>query len=866
MRYTLKDYQADAVAGVLQNLRKARRYYAQERDLTQFTLSAATGAGKTVMAAAVIEALFFGSDEFDVPADPGAVVLWFSDDPSLNEQSRARIQAAASELDGRLRPIPATFNERKFRPGNVYFLNTQKLSKKSRLVRGDVDSETDESIGQGRLDLPRPDMVQATIYDVIRETIADPDLTLYLILDEAHRGMGAKNRDRATIVQRLINGQGTVPAMPIVWGISATVERFENAMKGVEGRTALPSVVVDAVQVQESGLLKDDIVLTIPAESGLFDTTLLRRAVEKLRAASTVWAEYSEQQHLPDPVVPLLVVQVEDKPSAERLAEIVATIRESWPSLPGDAIAHVFGEHTDLEVGDTHVAYIAPERVQDATHVQVLLAKTAISTGWDCPRAEVLVSFRPATDRTHITQLLGRMIRTPLARRIPGNQVLNSVACLLPFFDRSTATQVADMLMRGAATADFDTQESGIGQRVLFNPVDAFPNEAIPAEVWQAFDALPSQSMPRKTAKPVSRLMRLAAELSVDGIREGAVAEALGLMVAALKGREVQHAAEIAKARRDIETMDGEELTASLANGGIIHPATFSVAADWRAIRQSYKEAARLLGPAVAGAFVDASAGTEADEDDLREAHVRLASLALVPAIAYALADEAEALSTAWLAHSRAARSGLPDSRTSIYDEIEAMAATPQRIGLARPQQWQVDTRERDALGEEVELPAYERHLVATAGGTFPVYLNDWERDVLDVELARPSTVAWYRNPSQATKESLAVAYRAGAGDDYRAVRPDFLVFTRRTDGSVVVDIVDPHGTHLADALAKLRGLADFAEEFADEVGRVDAIAKVDGALKVLDLTKPAVRIAVRDEAWQGDAQALYAAKGVDYL
>ena len=45
--------------------------------------------------------------------------------------------------------------------------------------------------------------------------------------------------------------------------------------------------------------------------------------------------------------------------------------------------------------------------------MRVLFAKDAISTGWDCPRAEVLVSFRPAEDETRITQLLGRMVRTP---------------------------------------------------------------------------------------------------------------------------------------------------------------------------------------------------------------------------------------------------------------------------------------------------------------------------------------------------------------------------------------------------------------------------------------------------------------------
>ena len=93
--------------------------------------------------------------------------------------------------------------------------------------------------------------------------------------------------------------------------------------------------------------------------------------------------------------------------------------------------------------------YISPERVQDATWVRVLIAKDAISTGWDCPRAEVMVSFRPAKDRTHITQLLGRMVRTPLARRIPGNDRLNSVDCLLPKFDTKTVEEVVDALMKG---------------------------------------------------------------------------------------------------------------------------------------------------------------------------------------------------------------------------------------------------------------------------------------------------------------------------------------------------------------------------------------------------------------------------------
>ena len=79
------------------------------------------------------------------------------------------------------------------------------------------------------------------------------------------------------------------------------------------------------------------------------------------------------------------------------------------------------------QFGSYAVPYVEPERVQERDDIRILIAKDAISTGWDCPRAEVMVSFRAASDRTHITQLLGRMVRSPLARRIPGNDQLLSL-------------------------------------------------------------------------------------------------------------------------------------------------------------------------------------------------------------------------------------------------------------------------------------------------------------------------------------------------------------------------------------------------------------------------------------------------------
>src|SRR5690606_36038250 len=96
-------------------------------------------------AAAAIEALFWGSDEFDFEPDPGAVVLWFSDDPSLNVQTFNRLRQASEKFTySNLVQIEPPFSFPRLEPRKVYFLNTQKLSKKSLLVRGHVEDADGE--------------------------------------------------------------------------------------------------------------------------------------------------------------------------------------------------------------------------------------------------------------------------------------------------------------------------------------------------------------------------------------------------------------------------------------------------------------------------------------------------------------------------------------------------------------------------------------------------------------------------------------------------------------------------------------------------------------------------------------------------
>ena len=846
MKFTLKDYQRDAVRDSLNNLGKARRLWQSEADRTAFSLTAVTGAGKTVMAAATFEALFHGDDEFSFDADPGAVVIWFSDDPSLNEQTRFRFIEASDRINYTdLVVVENTFNRPKFQAGKIYFLNTQKLSKNSLLVRGH-DPEEMAAKMDGTFPDIRPDLRAYTIWDTIQNTIEDPDLTLYLVLDEAHRGMGkqtaASQNAKSTIVQRLINGVGSIPGIPAVWGISATVERFNKAIESAGKHIKLPNVEVDASKVQESGLIKDTILLDIPDNVGDFDTVLVRRATDKLKESTAAWAAYSKQQQEAHIVVPLMVLQVPNTPDPDEIGRALDTIFERYPELPTASVAHVFGDHTTRRFGNQDVPYIEPQRVEESTWARVLIAKDAISTGWDCPRAEVMVSFRAAKDKTHITQLLGRLVRSPLARRVPGNDRLNSVDCLLPKFNRKAVEEVVDELTTGS--------EAATPGRVLIDYIEVMPNLAVSPAVWDAFEALPSQTRPQRGAKPSVRLTALAHELVSDEILPSAGGIAHAEMHAVLDKFQADNEAKINAKRQSVMVVDGKTVKADMLGQGRSLE-QFWEDADVAVIDDAYRRAARLFSPAIAHSYVDHLASQEAERDDdpeafleaIVEARVTVAGLGLVMEAQVYFDAAADNLAKTWLSKYREQIRALSDDRRESYRQIIEMSTEPQDAGLLKPEARYEPTKSNEN-GKVRALPTWDSHLLCDQANKYPADLNDWERTVVETESARPGFSSWYRNPQQPGQSSLGIAYEDA--DHYKILRPDFIFFAEQ-GGQVVADIIDPHGLHLADALPKLKGLAIYAEKHAGAYRRIESVAEVKDKLRVLDLTKSEVRHAITD-------------------
>lgn len=823
MRYGLFDYQREAAAGCLERLRRARRDWQEDGNRSGFALSAITGAGKTVIATAAIEAILHGSTDLDTEADGRKTFLWVTDDPSLNRQTRNKMLAGSDLLaPAQLVVLDNDFLDPVLNARRVYFLNIQKLSKTSGLAQG------------GR------NLRQHSMWEVLANTINGGNVDLCLVLDEAHRGMRPAN-DRPTIVQRLIGGEaGFNPPVPAVWGISATVDRFTAAMSGASDRTMYPFVKVDIERVRASGLVKDEIGLDEPAESGTFGTTLLREAVKATRHYEDRWAAYAADQDEPE-VLPVLVVQVPDKASASKLSEMIAVIESGWPHLPPDAVAHVFGEHERMHLGGRVVDWVPPESIQGDSKVRVVLAKQAISTGWDCPRAEVLYSERPARDATHIAQIIGRMVRSPLTRRVSTDGLLNSVACFLPLFDRDALGAIKAEL---EGTAD-PHGELRVGSAVVRAPRVFERNPAFGAEVFEAVHRLPALPPPDSLASPLRRARQLARQLA-DTARGGALLPDAGArltmaLMARLEGLAAQHADQVRHNVEDLETADLRRVSVSTF-GEELGESTRRISTH---VADAERDARRIIGRIKEGVGRDYFAnlvGACPDEDPL-DLLIRAAALFMIDGVG----DEVEAEATKWvrehLDRFAVAIKNTTGAERDAYRRIQEQTSAPERVTVDLSDNVSAPTRD----GRGKRLPAFERHLYCDASGLFNADLNAWERAVIEREIAEPTFVAWYRNPSRASPAALRIAYRTDAGG-WASLQPDFVVVSRRSDGSLGASIVDPHGAHLADARAKLNALADYAEHYGEEYVRIESVAHNNaGELSLLDLLDPAIRAGISD-------------------
>lgn len=232
MKVELFAFQKRALADIRMKTGEAMGSYHRTHAPQVVSFTAPTGAGKTIIMASLIESIFFGDEVYGEQQD--AIIVWLSDSPPLNEQSKLKIDGKADKIRlGQCVTVTEdSFDREVFEDGHIYFLNTQKLSKTSNLTKN----------SDGRT---------YTIWQTIANTVREKNDRLYFIIDEAHRGMQGRDARRATtIMQKFLKGseEDKIPPMPVVIGMSATTKRFNDLVEGTSSTIYKSVVTADEVR------------------------------------------------------------------------------------------------------------------------------------------------------------------------------------------------------------------------------------------------------------------------------------------------------------------------------------------------------------------------------------------------------------------------------------------------------------------------------------------------------------------------------------------------------------------------------------------------------------------------------------------
>ncbi len=820
MNVALFPFQQRACRALRSNIALASDEYCRGGTPQVLSFTAPTGAGKTIIVASLIEDIFCGVDGY--PEQRNAIVVWLSDAPQLNEQSKIKIETKADRIVlGQCVTIDETFVAEQFADGHIYFLNTQKLGRNANLTK-------------------HSDMRQYTIWQTLANTVRHKSDRLYVVIDEAHRGaQGRAAAEATTIMQKFIKGspQDGLPPMPLVLGMSATTQRF-NALVD-ETTSTVRKCTVTADEVRSSGLLKERIIITYP-ESGAAggEMAVLMAAADEWKSKCVHWEQYCRAQQCQQ-VCPVFVVQVlngdNSVVSRTDLAVCLRTIAErTGERFAAGEVVHTFGENREtLTANGIEVRYVEPSQIADDVNIKVVFFKESLSTGWDCPRAETMMSFRRATDSTYIAQLLGRMVRTPLQRRITGDESLNDVYLYLPHFDEETVAHVV---------GDLQNTEGGNIAEVVADVVGGLAVETWAAhtdyaKIWEHINALglPSYEVRQgRTDSYLKSLCRLTHLLAQQGMYATAnkdvhndITDRIYIYAQGLKD-EGQYAALAERVQQfELHTQVIDVFGRSVGSPSARR--LYAVADD--DIERQFHVADKKLGNDGIGNSYGNRYG------DVQKPNEFMTDVILFAAAASNLERVEQYAKEKFhtLANEYRPRFAASDERTrQQFHDIVAAGDEVSEHSFYIPAQVRMKC---PADGKQ-----YRDHLLVNpATGVARITLGTWEEATLREEQQRAGFVCWLRNPSRA-KWALCIPYDYNG--EKRAAYPDLLV-VRRVDERYVVDIFEPHQPTLDDNLGKARGFAEYARHNLC-VGRFHLIREMTDAigrarLRRLDLSQQEV-------------------------
>lgn len=795
MRVPLFDFQEEAKAKLIEKIKVSHTLQAMDQGQQIITFSAPTGAGKTIIMTSLFEDVLFGTA--DIEAQPDSIFVWLSDMPDLNEQSKQKIESKSDMIrTNQLITIDSGFQAENLEPGNVYFLNTQKLGNDKRLTH-------------------RSDQRQFTVWETLTNTAVKYPNQLYVVIDEAHRGMNISSRvENAanSIMQKFIIGSETdgLCAMPLIIGITATPQRFQRMI--TETAATKHSVVISPDDVAASGLLKDRVIIHCPEIAINAEMTMFQESVAAWKKMSCEWEAYcmTEKERL---IKPILVVQVNDRTdSVDTTTDINTCLdmleEELGRPLDIGEVVHTFNDESTLNGFSIPIVKMDPSKIEEDEKILLVFFKMNLSTGWDCPRAEVMMSFRSAQDHTYIAQLLGRMVRTPLAHRIEMNAALNAVHLFLPFFDQNTVRDVVRAFTEDEFAA---SAEAGLSSEL----VTLVRNSAY-EDVFEHMNDLVTYRIEgiRKESN-LRRLDKLRAYITIDGINRAVdrnvrhkMSQKLGDELARIQNSEDYEAVAASITGMNLKTLEVE-----LATSQVVADSAQNISVAQTDMEILYKKAEKTIGD-----YISMQYRIENSPRDDMEVKIELIVVASDITAMDNLEQYAGVLFDEIYNDNRRAIQTLRFVEREKYERLISSG------GNVTPLQW----RPPFSISFNCSSTSceYEKHLFVDDAGVCRISLNPWEDGVIREEFSRPDFVAWLRNLDR-KNWSVEIPYKV-AGIN-KPMYPDMMIVRQDAHG-YIFDILEPHDSSRADNYPKAKGLAEFAQAHSNSYGRIQLIRKLTGA------------------------------------
>ena len=345
-------------------------------DRQKLVFKAPTGAGKTVMASALLDEL---NQELSAISREVAFI-WIAPN-KLHVQTYLSMKNFFTDIRT-LRPV--FFDDvnpsEGLNPGEVLFLNWESINKENAVMIRDNE--------QNR-----------TLYRLTQRT-QDNGLPIIVIIDEEHMFAG-RNANKSEMVLRNINPK-------IELRISATPTTFGCATINIPRQ-----MVIDEEMIKKGIQLNPQIHGSNSAELSM-NEQLIEDALRRREALARASRDFN--------INPLLLIQLPNDNSDTLDAEEKNYVEE---------ITRYLEVKKNISVDNNKLAIWLSGRKENVAGieknenmVEVLLFKQAIALGWDCPRAAVLLIFRELKSQTFTTQTVGRILRMPQQRHYT-NDLLN---------------------------------------------------------------------------------------------------------------------------------------------------------------------------------------------------------------------------------------------------------------------------------------------------------------------------------------------------------------------------------------------------------------------------------------------------------